>query len=37
MNELPRGEVGRLAVRGPTGCRYLADKRQADYVGTAGT
>ncbi len=32
MNELPRGEIGRLAVRGPTGCRYLADKRQADYV-----
>ena len=30
--ELPRGEVGRLAVRGPTGCRYLADARQADYV-----
>ena len=28
MNELPRGEIGRLAVRGPTGCRYLADKRQ---------
>ena len=26
------GEVGRLAVRGPTGCRYLADDRQADYV-----
>ena len=26
------GEVGRLAVRGPTGCRYLADPRQADYV-----
>jgi hypothetical protein len=24
MNEVPRGEVGRLAVRGPTGCRYLA-------------
>ena len=24
--------VGRLAVRGPTGCRYLADERQADYV-----
>jgi 2-aminobenzoate-CoA ligase len=23
---------GRLAVRGPTGCRYLADSRQADYV-----
>lgn len=32
MQELPRGEVGRLAVRGPTGCRYLADKRQAKYV-----
>jgi 2-aminobenzoate-CoA ligase len=32
MNELPRGMVGRLAVRGPTGCRYLADKRQLAYV-----
>ena len=32
MNEVPRGTVGRLAVRGPTGCRYLADERQADYV-----
>jgi len=32
MNELPRGEVGRLAVRGPTGCRYLADDRQTKYV-----
>jgi 2-aminobenzoate-CoA ligase len=32
MAELPRGEVGRLAVRGPTGCRYLADARQAKYV-----
>ena len=32
MSELPRGSVGRLAVRGPTGCRYLADKRQSDYV-----
>ena len=32
MNELPRGTVGRLAVRGPTGCRYLADKRQQAYV-----
>ena len=29
---LPAGEVGRLAVRGPTGCRYLADRRQRDYV-----
>jgi 2-aminobenzoate-CoA ligase len=32
MNEVARGEIGRLAVRGPTGCRYLADKRQKDYV-----
>ena len=32
MKEKPRGEVGRLAVRGPTGCRYLADKRQSAYV-----
>ena len=32
MVELPRGTVGRLAVRGPTGCRYLADPRQREYV-----
>ncbi|MFY0991056.1 benzoate-CoA ligase family protein [Halomonas sp. C05BenzN] len=32
MREVPRGEVGRLAVRGPTGCRYLADDRQRGYV-----
>src|SRR6187431_2589076 len=32
MNELPDGTIGRLAVRGPTGCRYLADKRQKNYV-----
>jgi 2-aminobenzoate-CoA ligase len=32
MQPLPPGEVGRLAVKGPTGCRYLADSRQADYV-----
>ncbi|WP_170560261.1 AMP-binding protein [Ruegeria atlantica] len=31
-NDMPAGEVGRLAVRGPTGCRYLADDRQAIYV-----
>jgi 2-aminobenzoate-CoA ligase len=31
-NDLPRGSTGRLAVRGPTGCRYLADPRQAQYV-----
>lgn len=30
--ELPRGEVGRLAVRGPTGCRYMNDDRQGAYV-----
>ncbi|MBV9538305.1 MAG: benzoate-CoA ligase family protein [Acidisphaera sp.] len=30
--ELPDGTAGRLAVRGPTGCRYLADARQRDYV-----
>src|SRR6266480_4493123 len=28
----PPGEVGRLAVKGPTGCRYLADERQQNYV-----
>jgi 2-aminobenzoate-CoA ligase len=32
MKEAPRGTIGRLAVRGPTGCRYLADERQANYV-----
>jgi 2-aminobenzoate-CoA ligase len=26
------GTIGRLAVRGPTGCRYLADERQRKYV-----
>jgi 2-aminobenzoate-CoA ligase len=30
--DLPRGEIGRLAVRGPTGCRYLNDERQIGYV-----
>ncbi|WP_298830384.1 AMP-binding protein [uncultured Piscinibacter sp.] len=29
---LPRGQVGRLAVKGPTGCRYLDDDRQRQYV-----
>ena len=32
MNEVAPGTVGRLAVRGPTGCRYLADARQKSYV-----
>ncbi len=32
MNEVAPGTVGRLAVRGPTGCRYLADGRQKSYV-----
>jgi 2-aminobenzoate-CoA ligase len=32
MNEVPHGEIGRLAVRGPTGCRYLNDPRQTTYV-----
>jgi 2-aminobenzoate-CoA ligase len=30
--EVPRGTVGKLAVIGPTGCRYLADPRQSNYV-----
>ena len=29
---VPNGTVGRLAVKGPTGCRYLADERQSKYV-----
>jgi len=29
---LPRGQVGQLAVKGPTGCRYLGDSRQSNYV-----
>lgn len=31
-HEVPRNTVGRLAVKGPTGCRYLADPRQSAYV-----
>jgi len=31
-NVAPPGTIGRLAVRGPTGCRYLADERQRNYV-----
>jgi 2-aminobenzoate-CoA ligase len=29
---VPDGSLGRLAVKGPTGCRYLADERQREYV-----
>ncbi|MDQ0132250.1 2-aminobenzoate-CoA ligase [Neorhizobium galegae] len=32
MNEVPRGTIGKLAVKGPIGCRYLADDRQKEYV-----
>ncbi len=30
--QVPHGTIGRLAVTGPTGCRYLADERQQRYV-----
>ena len=30
--EVPAGTVGKLAVQGPTGCRYLNDSRQTQYV-----
>ena len=32
LTPLPPGQVGRLAVRGPTGCLYLDDPRQENYV-----
>ncbi len=32
MQPMPHGQVGRLALKGPTGCRYLSDVRQKDYV-----
>ena len=31
-NEVAPGKIGKLAVRGPTGCRYLSDERQKKYV-----
>jgi 2-aminobenzoate-CoA ligase len=31
-DEVPRGTLGKLAVIGPTGCRYLDDSRQTNYV-----
>jgi 2-aminobenzoate-CoA ligase len=31
-NRCKPGAIGRLAVKGPTGCRYLADDRQRNYV-----
>ncbi|HEX9625155.1 MAG TPA: AMP-binding protein [Streptosporangiaceae bacterium] len=33
---VPDGQPGRLAVKGPTGCKYLADDRQRNYVGSGG-
>jgi 2-aminobenzoate-CoA ligase len=33
---MPPGSTGWLAVTGPTGCRYLDDERQRDYVLAAG-
>ncbi|RFU48471.1 AMP-binding protein [Paraburkholderia sp. DHOC27] len=32
MQPVPPGTIGKLAVRGPTGCRYLADSRQMKFV-----
>jgi len=32
MQPVPHGTIGKLAVRGPTGCRYLADERQTNFV-----
>jgi len=32
MQPVANGTVGRLAVKGPTGCRYLADERQRNFV-----
>ena len=33
FHEVARGTVGKLAVRGPTGCRYLADEQaKGEYV-----
>ena len=32
MQENPRGAIGALAVRGPTGCRYLDDPHQVQFV-----
>ncbi|CAD6542887.1 Benzoate--CoA ligase [Paraburkholderia kirstenboschensis] len=32
MQPVAPGTIGKLAVRGPTGCRYLADERQLKFV-----
>jgi 2-aminobenzoate-CoA ligase len=32
LEPAPPGEIGRLAIKGPTGCRYLDDPRQQDYA-----
>jgi 2-aminobenzoate-CoA ligase len=34
-DQVPDGQPGRLAVQGPTGCRYLGDDRQRTYVQRA--
>jgi len=31
-NKVKTGDMGRLAVKGPTGCRYLKGERQTEYV-----
>ncbi len=31
-NIVPNGSVGRLSIKGPTGCKYLSDSRQGNYV-----
>ena len=36
-NPVPPGTLGKLAVRGPTGCRYLYGDRQTNYVKNGGT
>lgn len=32
MRDVAQGTIGKLAIRGPTGCRYMADERQKEYV-----
>lgn len=37
MEDVPTGTAGRLAVRGPTGCRYLSDPHQSEVVRNGWT